>query len=119
MRRIMASSWHGHDQRQFGWGAGLRSGVFQMHARMSKSATIRARIELDLKSEVEKILSQPGLTASETFLLLYRQIKLRQGLPFEVAMQNALTARMLGDAKAGKNVKRFRSKIELYAALGL
>ena len=51
---------------------------------MSKTATIRARIEPSLKSEVEDILSQLGLTASETVQLLYRQIKLQRGLPFEV-----------------------------------
>ena len=86
---------------------------------MSKTATIRARIEPRLKSEVEDILSELGLTASETILLLYRQIKLRQGLPFEVAIPNQLTARTLRDAKAGTNVKRFPSRKELYADLGL
>ena len=86
---------------------------------MSKSATIRARIEPELKGEVEDILSELGLTASETILLLYRQIKLRQGLPFEVAIPNKLTARTLLNAKAGKNVKRFGSKKELYTDLGL
>jgi DNA-damage-inducible protein J len=86
---------------------------------MSKTATIRARIEPRLKSEVEDILSELGLTASETILLLYRQIKLRQGLPFEVTIPNKLTARTLRDSRAGKNVKRFRTKKELYADLGL
>jgi DNA-damage-inducible protein J len=86
---------------------------------MSKTATIRARIEPRLKSEVEDILSELGLTASETILLLYRQIRLRQGLPFEVAIPNKLTARTLRDSRAGKNVKRFRTKKELYADLGL
>ena len=86
---------------------------------MSKTATVRARVEPGLKSEVEDILSQLGLTASETILLLYRQIKLRQGLPFEVAMPNKLTARTLRGAKAGKNVRRFRTKKELYGDLGL
>lgn len=86
---------------------------------MSKTATIRARIEPCLKSEVEDILSELGLTASETILLLYRQIKLQRGLPFEVAIPNKLTARTLRDSRAGKNVKRFRTKKELYADLGL
>jgi DNA-damage-inducible protein J len=84
---------------------------------MSKTATIRARIEPGLKTEVEDILSQLGLTASETILLLYRQIKLRQGLPFEVAIPNKLTARTLLAARSGKNVKRFGSKKEFYADL--
>jgi DNA-damage-inducible protein J len=82
---------------------------------MSKTATIRARIEPSLKNEVEDILSHLGLTASETIHLLYRQIKLRQGLPFEVAIPNQLTAKTLRGSKAGRNVKRFGSKKELYA----
>ena len=86
---------------------------------MNKTATIRARVEPSLKHEVEDILSDLGLTASETILLLYRQIKLRRGLPFEVAIPNDVTAKTLRDSKAGKNVKRFASKKELYADLGL
>ena len=86
---------------------------------MGKTATIRARIEPGLKNEVEDILSHLGLTASETIHLLYRQIKLRQGLPFEVAIPNQLTAKTLRASKAGKNVKRFGSKKELYADMDL
>ena len=86
---------------------------------MNKTATIRARVEPSLKSEVEQILSDLGLTASETILLLYRQIKLRRGLPFEVAIPNDLTAKTLRESKAGKNIKRFNGKKELYADLGL
>ncbi len=86
---------------------------------MSKSATIRTRIEPGLKREVEEILSQLGLTASETIHLLYRQIKLQRGLPFEVRIPNVLTARTLHSSKSGKGVKRFRSKKDLYADLGL
>jgi DNA-damage-inducible protein J len=86
---------------------------------MSKTASVRARIEPALKSEVEDILSHLGLTASETVHLLYRQIQLRRGLPFEVAIPNRLTARTLRDSKAGQNVKHFATKKELYADLGL
>jgi DNA-damage-inducible protein J len=86
---------------------------------MSKTATIRARIEPDLKNEVEDILSRLGLSASEAILLLYRQIQMRRGLPFAVAIPNELTARTLRESKSGKNVKTFGSSKELYADLGL
>jgi DNA-damage-inducible protein J len=86
---------------------------------MSKTATIRTRIEPGLKSEVENILSELGLTASETVQLLYRQIKLQRGLPFDVRIPNTLTTRTLNASKAGKNVKRFGSKKALYVDLGL
>jgi len=86
---------------------------------MSKTATIRTRIEPGLKSEVEDILAQLGLTASETVHSLYRQIKLQRGLPFDVRIPNAVTARTLNTSQSGKGVKRFGSKKELYADLGL
>ena len=86
---------------------------------MNKTATIRTRIEPGLKTEVEEILSRLGLTASETVQLLYRQIKLRRGLPFDVRIPNELTARTLKASKTGKGVKRFGSKKDLYADLGL
>ncbi len=86
---------------------------------MSKTAIVRARIEPGLKNEVEDILSHLGLTASETILLLYRQIKLRRRLPFTVSLPNHLTAKTLRESQSGKNVKHFASKKELYADLGL
>ena len=86
---------------------------------MNKSATIRTRIEPGLKRDVEDILAELGLTASETVHLLYRQIKLQRGLPFDVRIPNELTVRTLKASKAGRGVKRFGSKQELYADLGL
>ncbi len=86
---------------------------------MSKTATVRARVEPKLKGEVEGILSHLGLTASETIHLLYRQIRLQGGLPFDVRIPNDLTVRTLNESKAGKGVKRFRTKKELYDDLGL
>ncbi len=86
---------------------------------MSKTATIRARMEPNLKSEVEDILKRLGLSASETIQLLYRQIKLRRGLPFEVRLPNELTALTLRRSKKGQGVKRFAKKDDLYRDLGL
>jgi DNA-damage-inducible protein J len=86
---------------------------------MSKTTMIRARIEPDLKSEVDSILTQLGLTASETIHLLYRQIKMHQGLPFDVRIPNDLTTHTLKTSKTGKGVKHFTSKKALYADLGL
>jgi DNA-damage-inducible protein J len=71
------------------------------------------------KQEVEGILAELGLTASETVHLLYRQIKLQRGLPFEVRIPNPLTARTLRASQSGKGVKRFRTKQELCGDLGL
>ena len=86
---------------------------------MSKTATIRTRIEPVLKNEVEAILAQLGLTASEAVHLLYRQIQLQRGLPFEVRLPNKLTATVLKASKEGRNMKRFGTKKELFSDLGV
>ena len=86
---------------------------------MSKTATIRARIEPSLKREVEDILERLGLSASEAIQLLYRQIKLRRGLPFDLQFPNELTSLTLRRSKKGQGVKRFAKKDDLYRDLGL
>ena len=86
---------------------------------MSKTTTIRARIEPALKKEVEGILDELGLSASETIQMLYRQIKLRRGIPFDIALPNALTAKVLTESKKCKGVKHFATKKELFADLGM
>jgi DNA-damage-inducible protein J len=86
---------------------------------MNKTATIRARVEPNLKSEVEDILERLGLSASETIQLLYRQIKLQRGLPFDLRLPNELTTRTLRRSKKGQGVRRFSKKDDLYRDLGL
>ncbi len=86
---------------------------------MSKTASIRARIEPGLKIEVEAILSDLGLTVSEAVHLLCRQIKLQRGLPFDVRIPNELTARTLYGSKRGKGVRHFTSKKKLFSDLGV
>lgn len=51
---------------------------------MLKNGIIRARVEDSLKEEVEKIFERLGLTTSTAINLFYKQVKLTQGLPFEV-----------------------------------
>jgi DNA-damage-inducible protein J len=86
---------------------------------MEKTATIRARVEPKLKSDVEAILVRLGLTPSKAIHLLYRQIKLQRGLPFDARIPNELTARTLHATRAGKDVKHFKNKKDLYKDLGL
>ena len=50
----------------------------------NKTANILVRIEPELKTEAETILSSLGLTASSAINLFYRQIVLNNGLPFGV-----------------------------------
>ena len=53
---------------------------------MAKTANMYARIEPDLKSQAEAILSALGISASNAITMFYKQIVLQMGLPFEVKL---------------------------------
>ena len=50
----------------------------------AKTANLYARVEPDIKEQAEAILSTLGIPASNAINMFYRQIILRQGLPFDV-----------------------------------
>lgn len=56
---------------------------------MANTATVYARIDPKLKSDVESILRELGLTPSSVVQMLYSQIKLTRSLPFEVKLPPA------------------------------
>lgn len=65
---------------------------------MALEATVRARIDTNLKQEVEDILKQIGLTTSQAITLFMNKIKNERGIPFELKVPNALTLQAMKDA---------------------
>ncbi len=55
---------------------------------MSKSAMVRARLEPDLKNHAEEIFHNLGLSVTQAITMFYKQVELRKGLPFNVAIPN-------------------------------
>lgn len=51
-----------------------------------KTATVQARIKPDLKKDVDQILGELGISASEVINMLYSLIRIRRGLPFDVSL---------------------------------
>lgn len=81
---------------------------------LAKSSFIRARMEPDLKLNVETILEQIGLNQTEAIRLFYKQILLCNGLPFEVKIPNIRTKKAIKDSFMGKNQERFSNVDELF-----
>jgi len=50
------------------------------------STIINVRIDAALKAEAEEVLRQIGLTPSEAIRMFYRQVIMRQGLPFDACI---------------------------------
>lgn len=79
-----------------------------------KTEMVRARVSHKTKIAAERVLKKLGLSMSETINLLLVQIKLSQGLPFEIKIPNAETRKVLAESAKGKNVKRFNSIEDLF-----
>ena len=80
---------------------------------MAKTAMVRARIEPELKEQVEAVLSQVGLTASQAITLFYKRVADEQGIPFELRVPNARTKKAIEDARNGIGLKRYSSSQDL------
>jgi DNA-damage-inducible protein J len=88
-------------------------------AKTAQSGMIRARIAPGLKAEAERILDQIGLSSSDAIRMFYKQITMRNGLPFEARIPNATTRKALRDAEAGKNLTRYADADDLFRKLDL
>ena len=56
---------------------------------MANTTAVYARIDTDLKENAEGILSKLGITPASAIQMLYSQIVLRQGMPFELKLPAA------------------------------
>ncbi len=86
---------------------------------MAKTATIRARIEPNLKEDVEKLFRKMGLTTTEAINLFYRQVKLRNGLPFNIVIPNKTTERIFRNTDAKRNLIRCADAEDMFDKLGI
>ena len=57
---------------------------------MTKTANLYARIEPELKTEAESILSGLGVPVSNAINMFYRQIVIHRGLPLPLPSQQPL-----------------------------
>lgn len=83
-----------------------------------KTANVNVRVEQDVKDKAEAILAKLGVSASTFINMTYRQVILRKGIPFDVAIPaeiqtrdtmsdaefDAMMATGLAQAKAGDSI---------------
>jgi DNA-damage-inducible protein J len=69
---------------------------------VAKTATVRARVEPQLKHDAEDVLEQLGMSPTTAISMFYEQITLRNALPFDVTLPNAITRAAMEDAEAGR-----------------
>lgn len=86
---------------------------------MGKTSTIRARIEPALKGKAENIFQKLGLTTTQAITLFYKQVELKKGLPFDVAIPNKITRKTFSDTDAGRDLIICTDTDDMFEKLGL
>ena len=84
---------------------------------MTKTATIRARVEPDLKSNAEHVFSRLGLTTTQAITLFFKQVELRNSLPFELTIPNETTLQTFEDTDNGKNLVNCEDVDDMFSKL--
>ncbi len=71
---------------------------------MSKTEFVRARIEPTLKRNVETILAKLGLNTTQAITLFFKQMELKQGLPFPIELPNQETRETFEKTDRGEDL---------------
>ena len=72
---------------------------------MALDTTVRARVDSQLKKDVEEILSKIGLTTSQAINIYLNRIKIENGIPFELKIPNDETLEAIKEAELGINME--------------
>jgi DNA-damage-inducible protein J len=86
---------------------------------MNKTSMVRARIQPKLKAQAEKVFQRLGLNATQAITLFYKQVELREGLPFEVVIPASVTKRTFESTDAGRDLIVCENLDEMFEKLGI
>jgi len=84
---------------------------------MSRTVTVRARMAPGLKSDVEVLLEQLGVTTTEAINMFFSQIRLRKGIPFSIEVPNKITRRTFAATDRGEELHAYKNLDEMFKAL--
>jgi DNA-damage-inducible protein J len=86
---------------------------------MRKTSTVRARIQPKLKVQAEAIFRRLGLNATQAITLFYKQVELREGLPFEIVIPTSATRRTFESTDAGRDLIVCEDVEQMFEKLGI
>ena len=69
-----------------------------------KTAIINARVNPELKGDVEHILSKLGITTTQAITMFFEQIKINRGIPFPLQLPTDETVEAMQEARNNKNL---------------
>ncbi len=72
---------------------------------MTKTATIQARIDPEVKIKAQEILNKLNISMSEAISIYLTQVALHKGIPFDIKIPNSLTASTIEKAEKREELK--------------
>lgn len=84
---------------------------------MIKAENIQTRIDGKIKQRAGRILSKLGLNHSEAINIFYRQIIIKNGIPFSLELPNQTTLDAIEEIENTKGKKRYKNTRELFKEL--
>jgi DNA-damage-inducible protein J len=86
---------------------------------MSKTATVRARMQPRLKVHAEDIFERLGLNPTQAITIFYRQVELRDGLPFDMVIPRPTTRQTFHSTDAGRDLIVCKDADDMFKKLGI
>nr|VFK37080.1 MAG: DNA-damage-inducible protein J [Candidatus Kentron sp. SD]VFK41149.1 MAG: DNA-damage-inducible protein J [Candidatus Kentron sp. SD] len=86
---------------------------------MNKTAMVRARLAPDLKEYAEGVFQRLGLNATQAITMFYKQVALRDGLPFDAVVPTPTTKRTFEASEAGCDVVVCEDADDMFRKLGI
>ena len=86
---------------------------------MAKTEVVEARINPELKHNVEVLLSKLGLTTTEAITLFFQQMELRNGLPFPVELPNEETRDVFEKTDRGEELVECEDADDMFQKLNI
>jgi DNA-damage-inducible protein J len=90
-----------------------------VESSLKKNAMIRARAPQKLKEKAEHIFEELGLSPTQAINIFYKQVCLRNGLPFSVLIPNELTEETLKKSARGEDIIEAENADDLFKKLGI
>jgi DNA-damage-inducible protein J len=91
--------------------------IYRKEAPVNKTATITVRLDPQVKQNAEAVLKTLGLTTSQAVNLFFAQVSLQKGIPFDVHIPNAATAKVIEAGLAGTGLHPAANMDDLIAQL--
>ena len=70
-----------------------------------KNAVVNARMEIELKAEVEAIFKQLGMNTTQAITMFFEQVRLHRAVPFQIKLPNTETINAMEDSLNNRNME--------------